>query len=271
MNLTKILSIVFFAISIGLAYYLYDSINSTIVFKESIVTTEKQITDKLEVIRESEKAFLEQYGRYTSNWDSLINFIETGKVPITLRTEKITQLSYGEEKVEVQVDTIGFMPAKDRIFKKTYTMNASTNGVFLGFVAKPGDFVVKGSGAYRLKAEGKEKADVYNFTEQGTITTVADIAPGTTITKGTNLYNLWDYVLNPAVDIKTLGDVPGSEGKKFDIFVGKIDKNNTKVSVIEVKDPAPINPERKASNEAKNRQPLGFGSRVDVGTGGNWE
>ncbi|MBA4056594.1 MAG: hypothetical protein C0490_17905, partial [Marivirga sp.] len=258
-------------VSLGLAYYLYDSINSTIEFKEAIVTTEKQITDKLAVIRESEKVFLEQFGHYTSNWDSLINFIENGSVPITLRTEKITQLSYGEEKVEVQIDTIGFMPAKDRIFKKTHTMNASTNGILLSLMAKKGDYVVKGSGAYRLKAEGKEKADVYNFTEQGTITNVSNIAPGTAITKGTNLYNLWDYVLNPNVDIKSLAIVPGSEGKTFDIYVGKIDRNNAKVSVIEVKDPSPINPERKASNEAKNRQPLGFGSRVDVGTGGNWE
>ncbi|HEX6892819.1 MAG TPA: hypothetical protein VF141_19055 [Chryseolinea sp.] len=271
MNLTKILSIVFFVISLGLAWYLYDNINDTIEFKEAIVSTEKQITDKLEIIREAEKAFLEQHGHYTSNWDSLINFIENGKVPITLRTEKITQLSYGEEKVELQVDTIGFMPAKDRIFKKTYTINASSDGVLMGLLAKPGDFVVKGSGAYRLRAAGRDKAEVYNFTEQGTITTVANIAPGTQISRGTNLYNLWDYVLNPAVDIKTLGVVPGSEGKMFDIYVGKIDKNNTKVSVIEVKDPSPINPERKATNEAKNRQPLGFGSRVDVGTGGNWE
>ena len=271
MNLTKILSIVFFAVSLGLAYYLYDSINSTIVFKEAIVNTEKQITDKLAVIRESEKAYLQHFGHYTSNWDSLINFIENGNVPITLRTEKITQLSYGEEKVEVLIDTIGFMPAKDRIFKKTHTINVTANGTFLGTVAKTGDFVVKGAPAYRLRPEGKDKADVYNFTEQGTITTVATITPGTPVTKGTNVYNLWDYVLNPAVDIKTLGVVPGSNGKMFDIFVGKIDRNNAKVSVIEVKDPSPINPERKASNEAKNRQPRGFGSRVDVGTGGNWE
>lgn len=271
MNLTKILSAVFFVLSLALAWYLYNNINSTIKFKESIVSTEKQITDKLEVIREAEKAFLAQYGHYTSNWDSLINFIENGQVAITLRSEKIEQLSYGEEKVTVTIDTIGFMSAKDRIFKKTYAMNASSDGVLAQLLAKPGDFVVKGSAAYRLKPAGKDKIEVYNFNEQGTITSVANIAPGATITKGTNLYNLWDYVLNPAVDIKTLGIVPGSDGKMFDIFVGKIDKNNTKVSVIEVKDPAPINPERKASNEAKNRQPLGFGSRVDVATSGNWE
>ena len=59
MNLTKILSIVLFVVSLGLAYYLYNSIHSTILFRESITNTEKQITDKLAVIREAEKAFLE--------------------------------------------------------------------------------------------------------------------------------------------------------------------------------------------------------------------
>jgi len=271
MNLTRILSIVFFAVSLALAYFLYHSINSTIQFKAAIVDTEKQITDKLSIIREAEKVYLSQFGHYTANWDSLINFIENEKVPITIRTEKITQLSYGEEKVEVEIDTIGYMPAKDRIFKKTFTMNASTDGTFYGFQAKQGDYVVKGKSAYRFKADGKDKIEVYPFTEQGTITSVADVASGTEIKKGKTLYNLWDYTLNPNIDVKTLATVPGSNGKKFDIFVGKIERNTSFVSVIEVKDPAPINPERKASNEAANRKPLGFGSRVDVNTGGNWE
>jgi hypothetical protein len=271
MNLTKILSIVFFLISIGLAFFLYNSINSTIEFKEAIVNTEKHITDKLSIIREAEKVYLAQYGHYTANWDSLINFIENEQVPITIRTEKITQLSYGEEKVEVQIDTIGFMPAKDRIFKKTFTLNVPADGIVYSLSSSAGDYVVKGKTAFRFKADGRDKAEDYSFNESGTITTVASIAPGTRATRGTTLYTLWEYTLNPDVDIKSLALVPGSKGKKFDIFVGKIDRNNIKVSVIEVKDPAPINPERKASNEAKNRQPLGFGSRTDVGTGGNWE
>ena len=167
MNLTRILSIVFFVVSLGLAYYLYHSINSTIQFKAAIVDTEKQITDKLSIIREAEKVYLSQFGHYTANWDSLINFIENEKVPITIRTEKITQLSYGEEKVEVQIDTIGFMPAKDRIFKKTATMNASSNGTFYGFLAKEGAYVVKGSPAYRFKPDDKDKIEVYPFHRAG--------------------------------------------------------------------------------------------------------
>lgn len=268
MNLTRILSIVLFLVSLGLAYYLYDNINSTIEFKDYIKTTEAQTIDKLMVIRESEKAFHEQYGRYTANWDSLINFIENGQVPITVRTEKITQLSYGEEKVEVKIDTIGSMSAKDKIFKKNFAVNASTDGIFSGFLVKEGDYVMKSGKVYKLKVD--EKVENYPSSDGGYISSLAKLEVGQFITKGQNIATLWDYHLNPNVDIKNLASIPGSD-KKFEIFAGKVDKNGLMVSVIEVKDPAPINPERKASNEAKNRQPLGFGSRIDVGTGGNWE
>ena len=271
MNLTKILTIILFAVSLGLGYYLYSNINETIEFRESITTTEKQIIDKLAVIREAEKVFLEQNGRYTSNWDSLINFIENGKVPITVRTETITSLSYGEEKVDVKIDTIGELPAKEKIFKKSFSVSAADNGTFMGFSVKAGDVVVKGTKSYRLKKDDKEIVDEFTFLDEGTVETVANLKEGDKVKKGQNLINFWSYQLNPNVDIKTLNIVPGTSNKSFDIFTAKVDRNGVLVSVIEVKDPAPINPERKESNEAKNRKPLRFGSRTDVNTSGNWE
>jgi hypothetical protein len=271
MNLTKILSIVLFLVSLVLAGYLYHNINSTIEFKEQVRVTEDKIKDKLAIIREAEKAYLDRYGKYTASWDTLINFIENGQVPITVRTEKITQLSYGEEKVEVKIDTVGVMSARDRIFKKSFTLNATNNGIFGGFLVKEGDYVAKSRGAYRLKAENTKKFVVYDFTESGNIVSLAPLKEGDQIKRGQLLVNMWEYHLNPNVDIKTLADVPGRPDKKFDIFVGTVKRGNINVSVIEVKDPEPLNPERKATNEAKNRQPLGFGSRVDVSTSGNWE
>jgi hypothetical protein len=270
MNLTKIITILLFAVSIGLGYYLYSTINETIEFRKSIATTEKQIIDKLSVIREAEKVFLEQYGYYTTNWDSLINFIENGTVPITVRTETITSLSYGEEKVDVKIDTIGHLPAKEKIFKKSSSISAADDGTFMGFLVKPGDYVVKGTKAYKLKRATAEKTDEYPFLDEGTVETISDMKVGDPVKKGKNLINTWRYQLNPDVDIKTLSIVPGS-GKVFEIYTSKLDRSGVKVSVIEVKDPAPINPERKESNEAKNRKPLGFGSRTDVNTSGNWE
>jgi hypothetical protein len=162
------------------------------------------------------------------------------------------------------------MPAKDKIFKKIYAINATAEGAFAGFLIKEGDYAVKGSDSYKIKETGKDKVTTFQFNEKGTVSSIAKINVGDAITKGQNVVTLWDYILNPAVDVKTLSIVPGSD-KPFGIFVGKIERSGVKVSVIEVKDLNPINPERKATNEAKNRQPLGFGSRLDVGTSGNWE
>lgn len=277
MNLTRILSVVFAVIALALAYYLYNNINSTIQFQNNITDAERQIKDKLAIIRESEKAYLEYYGTYTSNWDSLINFIENVNVPIVVRSEKITQQAYGEEKVEVILDTVGYTPAKDKIFKKSFAVNATSDLTFLGYEVKVGDFVAKRSKGYRYRAGSKE--DVYTFTDEGYISSITNIAPGTTVTRGQNLINLWNYHLNHRVDIKTLKYVPGSETLEgqngqplvFDIFAGKIERGGLKVSVIEVKDPKPLDPTRKETNEAKNKKPLGFGSKNDVTTSGNWE
>ncbi|MBX2962408.1 MAG: hypothetical protein KF687_07845 [Cyclobacteriaceae bacterium] len=270
MNLSKILAYILFVISLGLAYYLYSSINSTIEFREKIVTTERQITDKLSVIREAQKVYLEQHGKYTSDWDSLINFIENGIVPIVVKTETIIPLSYGVDSIQVKIDTIGQIPAKDKIFKKTYAINAADNGTFLGFIRNEGDYVVKGTKSYRMRRESTDKIEELSFMDKGTISNLAKINPGDKIRKGQNLITYWDYQLNPDVDTKNLAWVPGSD-KKFEIFTGQIERGGIKVWVIEVKDPAPINPERREENEAKNKKPIRFGSRTDVTTAGNWE
>lgn len=163
MNLSKILAYVLFAVSLALAYYLYNSINSTIEFREKIVSTERQITDKLAVIREAQKVYLEQHGKYTSSWDTLINFIETGSVPIIVKTETIIPKSYGVDSVLVKIDTIGQVSAKEKIFRKTYAVNAADNGTFLGFMKNEGDYVVKGTKSYRMRRESGDRTEEFVF------------------------------------------------------------------------------------------------------------
>ncbi|WKZ58533.1 MAG: hypothetical protein QY309_11710 [Cyclobacteriaceae bacterium] len=270
MNLTKILAYVLFVVSLALAYYLYNSINSTIKFRENISSTESQIIEKLNVIREAQKVYLEQHGRYTSSWDTLINFIETGVVPITVKSETIIPLSYGVDSIIVNIDTIAEVSAKEKIFRKTYSVNAADNGVFLGFAKNVGDYVAKGTKSYKMQKDNFDRVDEYAFLDKGTISSQADVKVGDRVTKGQNLITFWDYQLNPNVDIKSLSIVPGS-GKTFDLYTAAIDRNGIKVWVIEVKDPAPINPARREENEAKNRRPLRFGSKTDVTTAGNWE
>ncbi len=269
MNLTKILTVIFTAVSLYLGYFLYDSIQSVIDTTEKIATTEKAVIERLRLIREAEIVFQDQTGRYTASWDTLVNFIENGKVPILQRREIITQKAYGGEEVRIETDTLGFISARERIFKKNYSIAASDNGVFMGFKVKIGDQVIKNQKAFVLRVGDNDNEAP--FQEKGIIASLADIKPGEAIPKGKILINYSDYIFNPNVDLKTLSEIPGNPGQKFEIFAGRVDKSGLKVDVIEVKDPNPINPERKESNEQKARKPLRFGSRLDVSTAGNWE
>lgn len=269
MNLTKILTGVLLAASLFLAYKLYRSVQGTIEERELISSTENAIIEKLKLIREAEIVFHSVNGRYTKNMDSLTAFIENGNVPIIQRREVITQKSYGVEDVQVIIDTLGFITAKERIFKKNYAVNASDNGIFMGFKVKEGDVVIKNQKAFSIKVG--DKVNEPPFQEQGTVTKLEPISTGTELKKGQLLITLSEYIFNPNTNLATLGDVPGKAGLKFEIFIGKVEKGSLMVDVIEVKDPKPINPIRKESNEAKNRKPLHFGSRLDVSTSGNWE
>jgi biotin carboxyl carrier protein len=269
MNLTKILTGVLLLASLFLAYLLYRSVQGTIEERATISTTEDAIVEKLKLIREAEIVFQSVNKRYTSNWDSLANFIRNGQVPIIQRREEITQKAYGVEEVKVIIDTLGFVSAKDRIFTKTYYVNSPDNGTFLGYKVKEGDRVIKNQKTYALRVN--EKVVEPPMQDEGTISKLEPIKVGSELKKGQQLITLTNYMFNPNVDLATLGNVPGQGNLKFDIFVGVVEKGGLKVQVIEVKDPKPVNPIRRESNEAKNRKPLHFGSRFDISTSGNWE
>lgn len=265
---SKILTVVLLGSSIALFAYLYGSVQSVIDERNAIAGKEEAVTERLKLIREAEVVFLEVNGRYTANWDSLSDFIINGQVPIVERREEIIQKAYGGEEVIVHIDTLGFVSAKERIFKRNYTLNASDNGKFTGFKVKVGDKVIRNQKAYGLKVGDRENEAP--FTEKGTIDSLANINVGDEVKKGQILISYWDYVFDINTDIKNIGKKPGAD-VNFDIFVGKVDKAGVMVQVIEVKDPTPDNPARKESNEQKNRKPLRFGSRTDVSTAGNWE
>ncbi len=83
--------------------------------------------------------------------------------------------------------------------------------------------------------------------------------------------SLFSAAKAPNFILADLALIPGSDGQRFSMFTEKITKSGVLVDVIEVVDTAPVNPNRKESNEARNRKPLRFGSRTDVTTAGNWE
>src|SRR5690606_37158218 len=81
--ITRILTIVFTLVAIGIAYYLVDRIKFAIDEEKRIAQVERPIIDKLMFIRDVQVAYKEANGQYTSDWDKLINFIDTGTIYIT--------------------------------------------------------------------------------------------------------------------------------------------------------------------------------------------
>lgn len=197
MSTTRILTIVFAITSIGLAYYLFDSINSSIQETKRIERIEKAVIEKLKMIREAQIGYKAVNGQYTSDWDKLLNFIDSGSFYLVERTETIITLDYGADSTFVEIDTLGTVPVRDSLFT----------------------------------------ADKY-----------------------------------PNFNLETLAFVPGNEeGAKFQMWADKITKAGVKVDVVEVWNPAPVDPARDEESEFNTKKPLRFGSRTSVTTAGNWE
>lgn len=123
MNLTKILTIVFFLGAAGAGYALYDGINSTIEEAKKIERVESTVRAKLEMIRSAQIAYQGTFGDYADSWEKLINYVDSGKIWLIQRTEKITMLAYGAEKSEFIYDTLGFRMVRDSLFKSAQYPN----------------------------------------------------------------------------------------------------------------------------------------------------
>lgn len=123
MNLTKILTVVIFAGALVVGYLLYDSIDSTIEEAKEIKRVEDLVKTKLGMIRDAQIAYQGNYGDYADTWESLIAYVDTGKIWLIQRTEKITMLAYGAERSEFLYDTLGFKMVRDSLFKASLYPN----------------------------------------------------------------------------------------------------------------------------------------------------
>jgi hypothetical protein len=194
MNLTKVLSIVFFAIASVLGYLLWKGVDDVVEQEKRVALLEAATIEKLEMLRDAQLSYQASNGKYAGTWDSLRAFIETGTIWIVQRTETTKLLDYGAEEINVSYDTIGSIAVMDSLFS-------------------PAKY--------------------------------------------------------PDLKMDLLPVVPGSGGKQFEFFADKIEKTGGyKVSVFEIRDPSPINPDRRANN---NEKALRVGSRTDASTEGNWK
>ena len=120
MKKTKVFSIVTFLLILPLAYLLFNSIKSKIDQDRAIKDSEAGVRNQLIIIRDAEKAFFGIHKYYTSNWDSLTNFVETGLVYNVQKREIITtrppDKSHLGDSVRIEYDTLGSDPVMKKVF-----------------------------------------------------------------------------------------------------------------------------------------------------------
>lgn len=115
----SVIKIILSAIIIVLGLLIFRSINKPVKFENNLRSRSDVIVSKLKDIRTAENLFRNQYGHYTSSFDSLKALVEFGKIPEV----KIIPDPADTTFTRTISDTIGFVSIFDSIFsKKNYPL-----------------------------------------------------------------------------------------------------------------------------------------------------
>ncbi len=128
-KLTPILSIIFLAVAGYLSYLIYGGIMEPIRFHEEKKVRYAEVIKQLKLISAAQDAHNTILGKFSSDGESLIKFVDTAKFPVTDTRTVIVKENRGTTwsplyvEVEKKVtDTIGYKSVVDKIFngKKDY-------------------------------------------------------------------------------------------------------------------------------------------------------
>jgi hypothetical protein len=116
---SNLIKIILAAVIIVLGLLIYRSINKPVKFENNLQLRSDVIVGKLKDIRIAQKLFRNQYGHYTSSFDSLKTFVKVGKIPEV----KIIPDPADTTFTRTISDTIGYISIFDSIFaKKNYPL-----------------------------------------------------------------------------------------------------------------------------------------------------
>ncbi|WP_179353550.1 hypothetical protein [Winogradskyella vidalii] len=124
-KIKPIINVLLWALIIFLGYITYMSVYKEIQFNQLKQKRFAVVIDRLIDIRDSQLAYKDVNGSYAGNFNDLIKFVETGKVPITQRRDTLvldeerTKLFGGVETMMTVtlIDTLSYYSVKDSIFK----------------------------------------------------------------------------------------------------------------------------------------------------------
>ena len=168
----NIIKIVLLVIILVLAYLVFESVMVPVRFDKSVDKRSKAVIQNLVDIRSSQMAYKTINGRYMSSFDTLINFLKDGNVPIV----KIVPDPEDTTFTKTIRDTIGYIPVIDSLFGNRAAFNVDNlkyvpfteNELFsldAGIVEKGGVDVnvFEASSHYRVILNGLDEQMVINL------------------------------------------------------------------------------------------------------------
>ena len=119
-----ILQIVLWIVCIFLGYMIYKSVTGPIEFDKIKKERFAEVIDRLKDIRNAQEAYKTVNGRYANDFNSLVSFVDTANYTITqqrdssyMEYDRVYQIDMLKEVTII--DTLGFVPVKDSIFKNS--------------------------------------------------------------------------------------------------------------------------------------------------------
>jgi hypothetical protein len=125
-----VIQIVLVAVAIILAYLLYTSVERPLDFEKAKKERYDATIERLKDIRKAEIAYKDIHGKFTGSWDTLINFVKTGELPLVRKigmlTDSMIEAGWTEKRAlkegKIIRDTI-YVNVLDTIFGKGYKID----------------------------------------------------------------------------------------------------------------------------------------------------
>lgn len=108
----RIIQIVLFVIVVVLVYFVYETIMRPVRFNEQRAQRSAVVIDLLKDIRTCQNVYRQVNNRYAGTFDSLMMFLQDGKIPVIKMTADPNDTTF----TKAIVDTIGFVKPVDSLF-----------------------------------------------------------------------------------------------------------------------------------------------------------
>ncbi len=116
-----VIQFVLFIIIVALGYMVYDSIMEPVRLNQEKAKREKEVVQRMKDIRSAEIIFKQLNDKYTDQWDSLVQFIDTALIPVVNIIPDPADTTF---TLTIN-DTVGYVRVYDSLFHHNNNVDLS--------------------------------------------------------------------------------------------------------------------------------------------------